>query len=624
MPLTSQQIKDTHNRALRLMGTQQWAEAEPLLSSVAQEQPFDHLVHYNLGILFWETGRRTEAARSWRKALACQPNFVPAMVNLSNSLDVDGDRREALRYIQMAARRLPDDPRILVNLASILMKLAEGPDAWQAIQHAHQIAPDDFAVANVRMAVAVDLKLLHEVEGTCLEVLRLHRPGCDSLVYSHLTTHYAKLSQWEKIGPLQERMREVVLSGSTIGLLPMSLCFSFDDAGLTAILARKVGQEAAFMLTSRQRPQPRDGKPTIGYMSPDLRNHPVAHMLLPVLQCHDRSRFRILTIGTLPMDDSDLSRGILAAADGHLDLSRLDDTQAADRIREAGVDILVDLAGSTQWHRPALLGKRPAQTQVMWMGCPSTTGLPFYDAFLVDDVAMTQEYAAACSEPLYRLGCCYHPISQGQGQPNPGLSRIQVGLPESLFVLGLLQFPAKIRPPFTDDLIEILRRLPLACLWLRSEASAVEGIGRYFQEHGIDPKRIICATSLANRSDYLAYFGLPDLLIDSFPYGGHSTTGEALALGHPVVTRAGTCLHTRVAASMLHELGMPDLVTYSREEYIDLIVRLANDSAARAAVKARARDAAAKHAAGGMSRLARELETAYLRLRETNPAAPTA
>jgi len=608
---STQRVKDLHNQAVRLMGEKNWTEAEALFTTLVVEVPFDHLVHYNLGNLLWETQRPAEAGRSWRRSIACQPDFVPAMVNLSNALDVAGDRREALRYIQMAARRLPNDTRILVNLASILMNLGEAPHALDAIEHAYRIDPKNFEVAHVRMSIIVELKLKDRVESACHDAIRLRKTGHSALAISQLILHYSKLSRWDDMAPLQAQLREAALAGNSI-LGPMQVAFSIDDPGVIARLAREVAAREQREILRRSPAMQVKGKLTIGYLSPDLRNHPVAHMLLPVLRCHDRERFKILTLGTLPSNESELTSAINQTVDGHLDLSRLDDSQAVDLIRNSGIDVLVDLAGATQWQRSGLLALRAARTQLLWLGCPTTTGLPFYDGFLVDNVAMTESYAQACTEPLYRLDCCYHPISRGYGAPNPALTRDHVGLPNDAFVVGLLQMPTKIQPPFTEDIIELMKLAPKSHLWMRTDDSSTHLVTTFFANRGIDPQRITLSTGIVERSDYLAYPGLADLLIDSYPYGGHSTTGEALAMGHPVVTRAGQCLHTRVAASMLTELGLTELVAHSRDEYMSTILRLIADPAELARIKVRTRAAAEQLTIDGSRKLTRSLETAYL------------
>ena len=611
MGMTPASLKAEHNRAVSMIQQKRPMEAEQILRKLLIETPFDAHIHYNLGNALWEQRGFIEAMRTWRTAIACDPNFVPSMVNLSNALDVYGDRHEALRYAQMALRRTPNDPRLLTNLASILMGLGEGPHAWEALKHAHEIAPNEFMVAHVRMACAVELRLREEIEGACLAAKKLWKPGMNGLVFSHLATHFAKLSKWDELAALQTEMLQLQRGGLN-GLSPMLACFSFDNIELAIALSNEVRDGTTHFKRPRPAPTPKTDRITIGYLSPDLRNHPVAHMILPILRMHDRTKFKAITIGTLPNDHSTLSKEIQSSVEGHLDISRLDDTNACEAIRTTGVDILVDLAGSTQWHRPALLGLRPCRTQLLWLGCPSTTALPVYDGFLLDKFVITPEYRPACTEPIYELNCCYHPIHSGQGSPNPSFTRSSAGLPQGKFIIGLLQMPTKVRPPFTEDLTRILQRLPEAVLWMRIDPEGEPRIKQYFSQRGIDPGRIIFSKNLVERDDYLAYFGLADLLIDSFPYGGHSTVGEALSLGHPVVTRVGSCIHTRVGGSMLHHMGLHDLITTSNTEFIDQICRLAESHNELNDIRIKTKAAAAKLRETGIATITRQLEEAYL------------
>jgi protein O-GlcNAc transferase len=358
---------------------------------------------------------------------------------------------------------------------------------------------------------------------------------------------------------------------------------------------------------------------TIGYMSPDLREHPVAHMLLDVLPRHDRSRFKVLTIGTLPEDKGIFGREIAKYTEGHIDLTPLDDSAACHELRRQGVDILVDLAGSTKWCRPGVLARRPCPVQVLWLGCPCSTGNPYYDAFIVDEVVAPPGYENYCTEPLYRLKCCYHPISTGLGSISPRMTKAAVGLPEGKTIVGVLQQPAKIHPPFIDHVASIVGRHPEAHAWVRVHPDGVAAAQAHLHARGLPPDRLHIAQLYKERGEYLAIHTLVDLIVDSFPYGGHSTTGEAIIQGTPVLTILGRSIHSRVAASMLHEMGLDELVFPDVPAMQAGLDRLLGDPAALATQRQRCQQAAHAYRDHGPIRLTRALEECFANLLDQAP-----
>jgi len=596
-------------RAAELLNARHISEAETLLLELYKQKPFDPFVNYNLGNVYIEQKRTREAIRCYRLALANNPNLVPALVNLANCLIDIGDYREALRNTQMALRRMPDDYKLLSNLSIILQLLGEAPDALAAIERAAQLAPDEFEVLSQWAKCLTELQRWDALVLVCERALAVARGHDTALICASLLSSYSKRSSWDKLPPLQTLLLEWSRKHGK-GLAPLIVAFYADDPEALKTIADDI--HARNEASPRPAYTPTGSRITIGYMSPDFREHPVSQMIVDVFRHHDRERYRIVTFGVVPLDESSLCLELAKHIDEHVDLRTLSDDQAADRIRAAGVDVLVDLAGTTLWHRPGVMARRPCPVQLLWLGCPATTGYPWYDGFLVDRMVAPEWQDAWCTERLHRLPCCYHPISTGHHGPLAVVSRASLGLPEDVFILGLRLQPTKVIPPFINDVVTILQRCPRAHLWLKAEKFAREPIFAFFERHGIDRSRILLQASFfRQREEYLASLPIADLLIDSYPYGGHSTTGEALALGCPVVTHVGRSIHTRVAGSMLTELGMSELVTDSSESFIERVSTLIDHPAELLAVRERTRAAAQRYKQTGISRLCRGLEDSY-------------
>lgn len=609
-------LKEKLVTSVQLIQVRKYAEAQVVLEELHKQASFNPYVLYNLGLCLWNRERQHEAIRLWRTAIGADPTFVPAMVNLGQALLTFGDLRESLRYTQMAARRQPDNPHIMANVATTLSALGESIDGLAAAEHGLAVDPQQYRCLLAKMGCLNELNRVDQAAIVAHQILD-HPDGRHSIdALCTATSHAAKRSDWATLDELTPRLREAAFTSAT-DVNPMAMTFCFDDPEL---MGKVTHQRKTPPMPARPARRSGPGKIRIGYLSPDFREHPVAQMMLDTLRNHDRSRFEIVTIGTLPVDASPLYQEILRHTDEHIDLTKLDDGDSARTLRERNIDVLVDLVGSTKWCRPGLLQRRPCPAQVLWLGCPTSTGTHYYDAFLVDAIVAPPGYEQICTEPLVRLPCCYHPISLGFGTPSPWLTREKVRLPAEAFIIGMLQQPNKLRPPLVDIVARTAAQYEHAHLWLRVCQDSAEAVLSRFERLGLPRNRVHFASLFPKRDEYLAIYNLVDVLIDSFPYGGHSTTGEALIQGTPVLTVQGRCIHARVASSMLTELGLPDAVCPDFATLEHRLEALLRDQEATQALRLRSRAAAEHYRATGPQRLTRALEQAYLDVLAAAPA----
>lgn len=619
MAEAGQEIVDGIRQAVALLNGRRPAEAERLLLDLRRRAPEDPWIAFNLGLIWWHGGRRQEAIDAWSMACRVAPEFAEPAINLSNALAELGRFRESLPYCQRAADLRPELPGPWRNLALTLMAMREPAAAAGAADRCLALQPDDRLCMMIRIDATRELGMTEECDAAARRFLALPGLRLHGVALQALYRNAAMLSRWDE---LQELGRAILDSARTSRATPAMLATMWvcDDPRLLLDLARR---RMAGLPRPAARPSRRagDGRITVGYMSPDYRVHPVMHMLLPLLAAHDRERFRLIAIGLVPPTGSQLEAELRERCDGYLDLGAIDEAQAAERIREAGVDVLVDLAGSTQWSRPGILALRPAAVQALWMGFAASTGTDHFDALLADAVCAPPGYEAHCSEPLLRLPCCYHPITCGAEAPAEGMTRADAGLPADAIVLAMLQTPAKVRPEQMEVVAGAMREHPRTALWLAVlDDAAQQRVHAWFAARGIPAERVLFARREADRGRYLGRMPLADLVLDTYPYGGHSTAGEAIAQGVPVLTRAGPAMHTRVAASMLHQVGLDELVASDLADFAARLQRLLADPAALPALRTRCREAASSLAADGQRTLARALEAAYRDLLARAPA----
>ena len=323
----------------------------------------------------------------------------------------------------------------------------------------------------------------------------------------------------------------------------------------------------------------------LGYLSGDFHQHATAWLMVDMLGAHDRNRFELHAFSHGADDGLGMRQRLHAHFDAFHDIAALDDDAAARAIHAAGIDILVDLKGYTAGTRTALLTYRPAAVQVGYLGYPGTVGGDFCD-YLISDRFITPEASAAdYSEALACMPHSYQPHGRAvQVGATPG--REAAGLPAEGFVFCCFNQAYKFTPAMFDIWCGLLERTPGSVLWLLSDAQAEGNLRREALQRGIAPHRLVFAPGLP-QAQHLARLPLADLVLDTLPYNAHTTASDALWAGVPMVTCAGDTFASRVAGSLLHAVGLPELVTSCLEDYAELAADLAADPARLLALRGR-------------------------------------
>ena len=349
----------------------------------------------------------------------------------------------------------------------------------------------------------------------------------------------------------------------------------------------------------------------IGYVSADFREHPTAHLMRSLFRCHDRRRFEIYVYSLRDDDGSAYYRQIRDDSDRFVDLSGMENTVAAQCIRTDGVHILVDLMAYTSFARPEIFALRPAPIQVNWLGFPGSSGADYLDYLLVDPIVLPPDQAAFCTEQPAWLPECYQVNDRWQNIAETGMRRADHGLPDQGFVFCSFNQIQKLEPLMFAVWMRILRQVPDSVLWLHTHSEeAPERLRAEATAHGIAGERLIFAKRLP-KAQHLERHRLADLFLDTRIYNAHTTASDALWAGVPVLTCMGEAFPARVAASLLRAVGLPELITYSLEEYAALAIRLATQPAELAMLRTKLADCRLRMPLFDTERFARHLEQAY-------------
>ena len=326
----------------------------------------------------------------------------------------------------------------------------------------------------------------------------------------------------------------------------------------------------------------------VGYLSPDFRSHPVGTTIVDLLRNHDRSRVEVIAYAIGPKVDDPERQAVVAAVDRFDVLSDLADAAAAQRIRDDGIDILIDLAGHTKHSRLGILSFRPAPVQIHYLGCPGTIGAPFIDYIVGDPWTTPVEAEPDFSEAIIRLPHTYLANAHRMATPHDW-DRARFGFRADDVILCCFNHPNKITRALFSAWMTVLKAEPRAVLWLRADRPLAEtNLREAAVVSGVAPDRIRFAPRV-DMDVHLARYSVAELMLDTAPYNAHTTAADALWMGCPVLTVPGRTFAARVCAGLLSTAGLDDLIARDLDDYTRTAIALARDEARRADLRTRLR-----------------------------------
>jgi predicted O-linked N-acetylglucosamine transferase (SPINDLY family) len=350
----------------------------------------------------------------------------------------------------------------------------------------------------------------------------------------------------------------------------------------------------------------------IAYLSTDLREHVVADAITGVFERHDKAHFETTAISLGPDDGSEQRRRIQAAFDRFIDARAMSDEQISGMIRSLEIDIVIDLNGYSGVKRTGIFAVRPAPIQVNYLGYPGTLGASFMDYVIADRITIPEEARSCYAERIAYLPHSYMPNDEKRTVSAEIPNRSEAGLPETGFVFACFNASHKIGPEIFDVWMRLLRKVEGSVLWLRhTNDAAIANLRREARARGVEAERLVFAPRMPRIADHLARLRLGDLFVDTLTYNAHATACDALWAGLPVLTCAGSTFPGRVAASILHAVGLPELVTYSLADYEELALALAREPDRLGAVRAKLLRNRDSEPLFDTTRFTRDLEAAY-------------
>lgn len=556
-------------------------EAEHCLRAALHLAPDDALTWSNLCVLLQGQSRLAEAIEAGRRAVGLAPDWALGHNNLGTALRDAGAWPDAKSEFMQALARDGECVDAWYNLGCVCVDLGEHEDARSAYIEA---------------------------------VARSPRPAW-LLQGAHACR---QLADWEGAALMEEGLARQIEEGAlsvASGYCPSPFAY-LATPGVDAAAQLRVARNFAAQFTERI-PLPPLGKVgentaprplRIGLLSADFRDHATAHLMVGVLEALDAARFELVAYdyGPPAREGDVYRRRLQAVIPKWVGGAPLSDLEAAHRMRADGVDIAIDLKGWTQGYRAGILAHRPAAVQMQWLGYPGTMGAPWIDYIIADAVVVPPGAEPGYSERILRLPGCYQPNDR-QRVIGDTPARAMLGLPEDAVVLAAFHQYYKITRETFALWLRLLQQCPQAVLWLLDgPETAKAGLRREAVAAGIDPARLVWAPRVPV-VEHLGRLAQADLALDAFPVNAHTTASDALWAGVPQVARCGEAFVSRVSASILHAVGLPELVAYDDATYEALVLGLMRSPARRAALRVQLREAGRRSPLFDSATFARQL-----------------
>ena len=333
---------------------------------------------------------------------------------------------------------------------------------------------------------------------------------------------------------------------------------------------------AANNILSNITPYTRHPKIRIGYFSADFRNHPVAALTAELYETHDRSQFEVYAFSYGPDSKDEMRKRLELGFDYFFDVQHLPDKEITLLAREHEIDIAVDLGGYTNFCRTEIFAMRSAPIQLSYIGYLGTLNASFFDYLIADTTIIPDDYQKYYSEKIIYLPS-YQVNDSKRKAPNELFTKQSLGIPETGFVFCCFNANYKITPQIFNSWIKILKQVNNSVLFLQADNEWAEiNLKREFILEGLTPDRLIFGKRLP-MSEYLARYQVADLFLDTLPYNAGTTASDALRMGLPILTHMGKSFASRMAASLLNAIGLPELITTNQADYESLAIELATN-----------------------------------------------
>lgn len=582
-----QKLLKTHPRhfeGLRLLGvlahqTNRPEMAVALLSKALEVKPKSGEAYFNIGFVFQSLGQLNEALVSYSKAIALKPNFVDAHYN--RGVVCKGLQRlnEALLSFDKVLALKPNFAEAHIYRGLVLSDLERLDEALASYDKAIALKPNTFEPHCNRALALLALQRPEEALvsfGKAIEIKPDLLEVDDNFLFGDFFRAKMMICNWQDFDDSLRKFEAGIRSSRRI-TIPFPVLSLFDSPELHK-QAAKIYVDRKFPQKNQIHPIVRrenNDKIRLGYYSADFYNHATAYLMAELFETHDRTQFELFGFSFGPDTQDEMSTRVASAFDHFINVKHMSDLEIAKYSRECGIDIAIDLKGFTKDLRTGVFAERCAPIQVNYLGYPGTMSAEYMDYIIADPTVIPRERRSDYTEKVVYLPNSYQVNDSSRQISKRTFTRQECGLPESGFVFCCFNNNYKILPSTFNTWMRILSAVEGSVLWLlEGNSAAAKNLQKEADSHGVDSSRLVFAKRLS-LEEHLARHRQADLFVDTLPYNAHTTASDALWAGLPVLTCKGKSFASRVSASLLNAVGLPELITISQDDYESKAVELA-------------------------------------------------
>lgn len=509
-----------------------------------------------------------------------------ALINAANQAESDGQFTEALELINASLAINPQDAAAYFQKGNIHLALEQYYAAIECFDHSTALNPNLGKAWHNAGSALCDIRQYPAAIEQFKKAIETTHDKAPSLFMKLMVQ--LNICDWSDYDNMKTQVKQVIENGFCPGLLQI---VALTDSLKTQLQAAKNHYKVYYgdiepwpfkkaIVNSQNR------RIKIGYFSQDFREHAVSYLTAELFELHDRKRFEVIAFHYGERKDEPMQHRLRKAFDQFHDVKDLTDEAIVQMARDMNLDIAVDLAGFTANNRSGIFARRAAPVQINYIGYPASMGHPQMDYIIGDPIVTPPELHAGYSEKIISLPC-FQVNDRQRKISDRVFTREELGIPEHQFVFCCFNATYKITPRVFDAWLQILKACPESCMLLVKDHDHSEiSLKQLAKAQGVDVERLIFCTK-ESPADNLARYRVADLFLDSTPFNAGTTASDALWAGLPVLTCAGEAFASRMAASLLHAVGLPELVTHSLNEYQRKAIELAQSTDGTKAFKQR-------------------------------------
>ena len=580
-----------NNKGFCLLRMNKYLESVQAFQNAIQNKKDFSEAYNNLGFAFKKLGDYAKSKENFLKAIEYKDNYFQAFNNLTALTLEENKLEDASKFAKKSIQINQKNFEAYNNLGLILKKNNDIKNSLINFHKALEINPN-YLPTLINLAKNYDGLNKYNKAFDCInKALKIEPENINAL--SILIYLKLKTCDWNGLDTLKDKLINLSVDFKDKVMQPYYSLLLNEDIKFQKIISDKWSRNHLVISGSekfqRESISSDNKKIKLGYFSSDFENHAVASLLKDLFKNHDKNKFELFGFNlSKNFSKNDVSRNITVNFKEFIDCNSKTDQEIINICTSFAIDIAIDLNGYTKDGRSSIFKNRCAPIQINYLGYAGTMGEKLHDYIIADKVVIPERNYKYYSEKIIFIPNSFFPNSLGNEILESKLTKKEFLLPDNKFIFCCFNNIVKINEGIIDIWSKILQKSNDSILWLAISKEGIQrdNILKAFDKKNIKSSRIFFSEKIEYQK-YLERFQLADLFLDTYPYGGHTTSIEALSSGLPILTMQGEGFQSRVTASLLKNLELDELITSNKEDYVKLALELNNNKEKMNSIKFR-------------------------------------